>query len=196
MPPEHQWSSDRDHGRPLTSAALCAQWVGNAVGIRNYRYFVLFVGNVNLLAVYIFTTSVIYIVLQVRAEDPGGAPHRLSLCLQWQHADSATWAQLVAQIAATQPNASLDNFMVFAWDSLAALVLVAYSFVILLTVCGLFGYHLSLIMKAQTTNEDLKKVNPRTNAQVPGASPCRLGLACLLVGILEAYSACNIVQIY
>lgn len=119
----------RETGNCIENFDHFCPWVGNAVGIRNYRYFVLFVGNVNLLAVYIFTTSVIYIVLQ---------------------------------IAATQPNASLDNFMVFAWDSLAALVLVAYSFVILLTVCGLFGYHLSLIMKAQTTNEDLKKVYQNT----------------------------------
>lgn len=115
----------RETGNCIENFDHFCPWVGNAVGIRNYRYFVLFVGNVNLLAVYIFTTSAMYIVIQVEA---------------------------------TAPTVSMDNFMMFAWDSLPALSLLAYSFVILLTVCGLFGYHLSLIMKSQTTNEDLKKV--------------------------------------
>eukprot|EP01052_Picozoa_sp_SAG31_P027401 SAG31_NODE_2564_length_5468_cov_78.362316_1_plen_323_part_00 len=119
----------RETGNCIENFDHFCPWVGNAVGIRNYRYFVLFVGNVNLLAVYIFTTSIIYIVLQV---------------------------------AATRPNESVPSFMLFAWDSLPALILVAYAFVILLTVCGLFGYHISLIMKAQTTNEDLKKVYANT----------------------------------
>jgi hypothetical protein len=65
--------------------------------------------------------------------------------------------------------------MLFMWDSLPGWVLVAYAFVILLTVCGLFGYHLSLIMKAQTTNEDLKKVyqNVRASTTVLFWLACR-----------------------
>lgn len=98
-------------------------WVGNAVGRRNYRYFVAF----------ITTTSFLALVVGVAA------------CLR-----------LVDLKLDKDRAEEYEPVMDLSWNDVLLMVLVAYTVIVLCSVCGLLCFHTRLIAINQTTNENIR----------------------------------------
>mmetsp|Transcript_1258 Transcript_1258/g.3801 ORF Transcript_1258/g.3801 Transcript_1258/m.3801 type:complete len:302 (+) Transcript_1258:46-951(+) len=99
-------------------------WVGNAVGRRNYRYFIAFVTTVSFLALVVGVTSCIHL--------------------------SATHLGDRGKADEGKPVADVS------WADVALMVLVAYTIIVLCSVCGLMCFHMRLIAINQTTNENIR----------------------------------------
>lgn len=104
-------------------------WVGNAVGRRNYRYFIAFVTTVSFLALVVGATSCIHL----------SASH---LSSNSRTRDDGKEVPLVGK----------SN----EWVTLVLMILVAYTLIVLCSVCGLMSYHFRLIAINQTTNENIR----------------------------------------
>ena len=112
----------RETGTCIENFDHYCPWVGNAVGCRNYRFFVFFVAFANVVAFLVLVTS----------------------ALQVYHTMMQGGRQLPFVMAiAIEPAAS---------------GLMVYTTIILLSVGGLFAYHVSLISSNMTTNEAMKGV--------------------------------------
>jgi hypothetical protein len=128
--------------RALTSVLQCP-WVGNAVGVRNYRDFVGFVFSAASLSGFVGSSCVRGLIDHLlegrqRVQESGGSP---------------------------------------VLGPVVCIVLMLYCAVVFFTTLGLLVYHLCLIAKNQTTNEDLKKVYQNVRAATVLLSPaCRCSL--------------------
>lgn len=116
--------------RPHVVVAVQCPWVGNAVGVRNYRDFVGFVFSATALSGFVGSSCVRglidhYIEDNAVVLQSGGSPEvGPAMCI----------------------------------------VLILYCALVFFTTLGLLTYHLCLIAKNQTTNEDLKKVYQNVRA--------------------------------
>jgi len=97
-------------------------WVGNAVGRRNYRYFVAFITFVSFLALVVGASACARLV-----------------DLKLHHRRKEEEALISA-----------------SWGEVLLMVLVAYTVIVLCSVCGLLCFHTRLIALNQTTNENIR----------------------------------------
>lgn len=122
-------------------ARVQCPWVGNAVGVRNYRDFVGFVFSATLLSGFVGSSCVRGLIDHLiegkqGVLESGGSP---------------------------------------VLGPVMCIVLMLYCALVFFTTLGLLTYHLCLIAKNQTTNEDLKKVyqNVRASTTVLFWLACR-----------------------
>ncbi|KAJ8604225.1 hypothetical protein CTAYLR_009784 [Chrysophaeum taylorii] len=102
-------------------------WVGNAVGRRNYRYFIAFVTTVSFLALVVGASSCIHLSAVKFGSGQSEADER-------------------------------EPVLGSSWGEVILMVLVAYTIIVLCSVCGLVCFHLRLIAINQTTNENIRGI--------------------------------------
>jgi len=105
-------------------------WVGNCVGKRNYRYFLRFVVAITVFSAGVLGTSI------------------------------AVLARLVDEVADDGDGAaaSVDNITKTLTKYPAPAIVVVFTFISILSLQSLCGYHLYLVWYGQTTNENLRGV--------------------------------------
>ena len=120
-------------------------WVGNVVGRRNYRWFVGFVVSVTSLAGFVVLSCGFLLHEEAQTIDPC-ADYNTTATTVPAHGRAHSWCR--------------GDFATLLADAVAAQPLAAgLAFYAGLLFCGPFGlcsYHLSLISRGQTTNEDIK----------------------------------------
>ena len=98
-------------------------WVGNAVGRRNYRYFVAFIATTSFLALVVGASAVLRLV-DLKTNTSSAERHKPVIAL--------------------------------TWGEVLLMVLIAYTIIVLCSVCGLLCFHGRLIAINQTTNENIR----------------------------------------
>lgn len=116
--------------------ASFSPWVGNCVGLRNYRYFYLFLCSISLLCVYIFAFNLTNLALRKN----GGKV-------------TVTETEETSFRLGSQEKGTVADAI---RDTPATLVQAIICFFSLWSVIGLWGYHSYLICRSVTTNEDVK----------------------------------------
>jgi hypothetical protein len=143
---EHRAKYCRDTSNTIEKFDHFCPWTGNGVGIRNYRYYFCFLVFTTLLALEVMVTSALGAIVAGSSSGSGGSS-----------SGSGRGSGSGSSPGGSSPggNAVEDNNGTIA---MLGWLLVVYCVLILMLVGGLLSYHIPLVSKNMTTNEDVKHV--------------------------------------
>ncbi|KAF7259255.1 hypothetical protein EG68_03106 [Paragonimus skrjabini miyazakii] len=137
-------------------------WVGNCVGRRNYRYFILFIYSLSVYCVYILVFAVVNLVF-----------------LYKEHADILVVVKVSPGSYPFRPHVhQLSNIYASFLTLSITLLEILITFFTMWTVFGLSGYHTTLICRELSTHEDIRHF-PRLLRQAGHKNPFSKKNGCL-----------------
>ena len=138
-------------------------WVGNAIGRRNYRLFVLFLVCTHSLTLLVFSAAVLSIVTAALEHTDRLTFDAVSGSGVGRHHQLDRPAVAVAvrkqlPLPSLPPSLPSPQIVNAAGGRLVATGLFVFSFLLLTVLTVLLGFHLWLVATSQTTNERIKGV--------------------------------------
>ena len=144
-------------------------WVGNAIGRRNYGWFVVFITSVSLLAAFVAATSGWLVVR---------AGNQLNPCAAIGAANNGTGRHEGRHESGCHHN-GFAHLVTGVADEPVSTALAIYAGMLFFGPFGLFSYHMTLICKGQTTNEQLKAARRRSDGLASRAAGESLWAGCM-----------------